>query len=463
MTTDREMERIVRSWLDPGLTVLTDDVVDAVLDALPRTPQRRATWSAGRVRGLRASARFSLAAAAVAAVALVGVNLAPRLAQLGAGSPTPLPSPLPSTSISSPPATSPPATLPSNCSQPGGQYRAVLGTTAVHATLPRGWNHFEDAFHVRLENASCTQVGTARLEISRVAGVYADACRRQAVVAATTRGAMVTSLTGQKGHETLEPTEMTLGGKPATRFTFAASFDPSACTAGSLALWRSPGASDASLDPDATVTVYVVDVDGLVLGIAASRCCGDELGALERQLNLLVDSIRFDPAEAERPSPSPVESEPPLRLPGTRASPAGVYGFEAGPRTSATARMHKVIGEGGAVREATALTFRVGANCLGSINDSATEPVRVAGFDGVAVEPYEPPVTFGPSRGTEVTRAYALAVDDRTLCAFVTWQPSTTDLERNAALHVLDTIRTQPIGDDRLQVSFTLDEGWDTG
>ena len=41
MTTNKEMERIVRSWLEPGLTTLTDDVLDPVLDQLPATPQRR--------------------------------------------------------------------------------------------------------------------------------------------------------------------------------------------------------------------------------------------------------------------------------------------------------------------------------------------------------------------------------------------------------------------------------------
>ena len=48
MTTNKEMERIVRSWLEPGLTTLTDDVLDPVLDQLPATPQRRPWWPARR-------------------------------------------------------------------------------------------------------------------------------------------------------------------------------------------------------------------------------------------------------------------------------------------------------------------------------------------------------------------------------------------------------------------------------
>ena len=42
MSTDRDVTRIVRSWLDDGATRLPDRVLDQVLDALPATPQRRA-------------------------------------------------------------------------------------------------------------------------------------------------------------------------------------------------------------------------------------------------------------------------------------------------------------------------------------------------------------------------------------------------------------------------------------
>jgi len=38
MSTDRDTTRIVRSWLDEGVTVLPDRVLDAVLDQVPATP-----------------------------------------------------------------------------------------------------------------------------------------------------------------------------------------------------------------------------------------------------------------------------------------------------------------------------------------------------------------------------------------------------------------------------------------
>ncbi len=56
MSTDRETTRIVRSWLEDGVTRLPDNVLDAVLDQLPSTHQRRATWwldsTLGTARGV---------------------------------------------------------------------------------------------------------------------------------------------------------------------------------------------------------------------------------------------------------------------------------------------------------------------------------------------------------------------------------------------------------------------------
>ncbi len=46
MSTDRETTCIVRSWLEEGATALPDRVLDAVLDQVPATRQRRARWPA---------------------------------------------------------------------------------------------------------------------------------------------------------------------------------------------------------------------------------------------------------------------------------------------------------------------------------------------------------------------------------------------------------------------------------
>ena len=50
MSTDRDTTRIVRSWLEEGATALPDRVLDAVLDQVPATSQRRPLWPARRFR-----------------------------------------------------------------------------------------------------------------------------------------------------------------------------------------------------------------------------------------------------------------------------------------------------------------------------------------------------------------------------------------------------------------------------
>ena len=49
MTTEHETLHIIGSWLEDGRTRLPDHVLDAVLDQLPATPQRRPGWSARRI------------------------------------------------------------------------------------------------------------------------------------------------------------------------------------------------------------------------------------------------------------------------------------------------------------------------------------------------------------------------------------------------------------------------------
>ena len=95
MSTDRETTRIVRSWLEEGVTRLPDRVLDAVLDQVPATPQRRSWWPAWRLSDMNTFAKFAIAATTVLVVAVVGYNLLPGVGGTGGPTATPSPSPLP--------------------------------------------------------------------------------------------------------------------------------------------------------------------------------------------------------------------------------------------------------------------------------------------------------------------------------------------------------------------------------
>ena len=73
MSSDPDTTRIVRSWLDEGVTQLPDRVLDAVLDQVPATAQRRATWwPVRRYPLMNKIVGFGLAAAALIAVVVIG-------------------------------------------------------------------------------------------------------------------------------------------------------------------------------------------------------------------------------------------------------------------------------------------------------------------------------------------------------------------------------------------------------
>jgi hypothetical protein len=108
MSTDRDVTRIVRSWMDEGVTELPDRVLDVVLNQVPATPQRRASWLARRTPTLNTYARLGLVAAAVLAVVIVGIGLFGRSPDVGpATSPTPSASSSPAPSPASSPSVSP--------------------------------------------------------------------------------------------------------------------------------------------------------------------------------------------------------------------------------------------------------------------------------------------------------------------------------------------------------------------
>ena len=75
MSTDRDVENIVRSWMEEGVTQLPDRVLDLVLDQVPATPQRRAGWLARRFPIMNSNiVRFGLAAAVLALAVVLGIN-----------------------------------------------------------------------------------------------------------------------------------------------------------------------------------------------------------------------------------------------------------------------------------------------------------------------------------------------------------------------------------------------------
>ena len=172
MTTNREMERIVRSWLEPGLTTLTDDVLDAVMDQLPATPQRRRWSPARRIANMNPLAKYALATAAVVVIAIVGVNLLGTAGSGGVGGVAPSPLPSPASSSGSY------RLAPTSGSIVPGRYRWMSANAQVLFTLPDGWTGGAESFIGKNEDTPTEATFGHNLPGSRyeVTHVYTDAC-----------------------------------------------------------------------------------------------------------------------------------------------------------------------------------------------------------------------------------------------------------------------------------------------
>jgi hypothetical protein len=110
MNAERDVTRIVRSWLEEGVTALPDRVLDTVLDQVPATPQRRPRWSPRRFAPMNRVFLTASAAAAVLVVVILGYNLLPRSGGVGTQptvAPSPSTNPSPSPSPAAPPITGP--------------------------------------------------------------------------------------------------------------------------------------------------------------------------------------------------------------------------------------------------------------------------------------------------------------------------------------------------------------------
>jgi hypothetical protein len=125
VSTDREVTRIVRSWLEEGVNALPDRVLDAVLDQVPATPQRRPWWPAWRLPYMNTSIRIAMAAVAVVVVALIAINLLPKTNGVGGPPSTPLP-----TSTVAPTSTAAPTSTSASTSSPTSDLVSTAGWLA---------------------------------------------------------------------------------------------------------------------------------------------------------------------------------------------------------------------------------------------------------------------------------------------------------------------------------------------
>jgi hypothetical protein len=304
MRTDRDTTRIVRSWLEEGRTALPDYILDAVLDQVPATRQRRSWWPAWRFADMNTYAKLAIGVAAVVVVLILGINLLPvRDGGAGGG---PVTSPSPSPSLSPSPSPDVPAASPrpavNGTTLESGTYRlAEPAFTRVPFTftVPDGWRREEGNFISKGPLTDAFEGDGVTMAPWIVTHVYGDPCQWEGTLRETsTVDELTAALAEQPGHTTTGPTATTVGGRPATQFEFSvpADFDAGTCQSGLIRLWPDAGPDERYGWPIAvgqTVTVYVVDVDGQAQLIVTGRTATSSAADVA-ELSQVVDSIQFE-------------------------------------------------------------------------------------------------------------------------------------------------------------------------
>ena len=298
MSMNADFDRIARTWLQDGPTAVSDRSLQAALDEVHLTRQRR-FGAARRAILLNGNAyRFAAAgiAAAVIVVAIAAFTLGRPVGDVG-GPPTATPSSVPTSSPTPTPIPTP-ISLSSMTSGAAGTYAVPVSfaVDGITVTLGPGWRFVEarDSFvDLTIPEADRTP---AWLIFNIVNEVYPDPCGAPGVPTATPLGPsvddLVAALTNLKGYDASPVTDVTIGGRPAKSFVLTDAAD-STCEGGTLI-----GIADTLSTNKQSIQRYVVlDVDGqrllignVVLEGAAQEKAPDEYVST---IDAAIDTITF--------------------------------------------------------------------------------------------------------------------------------------------------------------------------
>jgi hypothetical protein len=292
-----DFDRTARTWLEDGPSQLSDRVLQAALDEIHVTRQRRSWGPARRFRAMNNAMKLAIAAAAVAVVAVAGFSLIPGDRQ---GSPSATPSPSSSPSAS-------PVSFDGHIQgalEPGAYALDYHAPVRITFTVPAGWEKLSVPTTV-WGSGSDTRLGFVTVD-----NVFMDPCSSSLGVhdppVGPTVDDLATELGDVPGLEATTPTDVTLGGFAGKQVDLTALASWESCEGdGPLLVRVNDGRLDLPApDPNEDSRWWILDVEGQRLVIVQAARAG-ATAADRAELEAIVDSIRLsvEPGPSAAPNP----------------------------------------------------------------------------------------------------------------------------------------------------------------
>jgi len=295
--SDRQTDRIVRAWLEDGVTQFPDRLLDGVLDQIPNTRQRQPFRLTGRFAHMSTSLRIALAGAAAVIVVAGGAYL---FTGRNAGAPVATPTPTPTTAPA--PTATPDAyadQIPSRdiALEPGSySYYESFGGQELRVilTVPAGWTSHESWYVYRDPILSGGGGVAVAPWLNRVNSVFPDPCSAASVASGVATGSTAAELAGAftatSMHDGVDPIDITVSGYAGKEVHISTdpAMDVATCVGENISPWWG-----RHVVAGTEQTLWILDVEGSRLVIDASAEPGAD--ATQRaELQQVLESIQIE-------------------------------------------------------------------------------------------------------------------------------------------------------------------------
>ncbi|HET9085635.1 MAG TPA: hypothetical protein VFN41_14655 [Candidatus Limnocylindrales bacterium] len=411
MTAEVDTTRVVRAWLEEGVTRLPDRVLDAVLADVPSTPQRRHAGFFDR-SGFRRSTQVRLLVALMA-LAIVGASLA---VATGTWRLAPIARPFDTGPLDA------------------GRY--VIDRpfpVRISLDLPVGWMGNDLGNDTAAIVRSDTGEGGPALTFTEVDGVYPDPCHWAdgSIVPIGPGEDLAAALARTGGVTATVPVATDLGGYPAKHLAMTGPPDFTGCTSidDAFHVWGLP--QTHSLLPGEHDEIWIAQVGSTRL-VAYSEVYPTTPASVIEGLDAIVASVRLEqfaqvPEPTVAPSEEPIGSWP-LIVEGGPLEHAGyeqpvelyTYGLDGTVQRASSGYVAALLGESGWI-----------GHQGGIASDPGSSPNARVAWSSIATV-YLDPCHWQTS--TLGTAAPPLMRDrDGLTAALSAWWPTTTDSKVSAA------------------------------